>query len=367
MKNKNLLILILVFLMGNLAFAQEHPSFKITKFIKHSPVKSQGRTGTCWSFATTSFLESEAMRMNKPTFDLSEMYVVRHVYPEKARKYLRLHGMGNFSEGGQAHDVLNAVKKHGLVTEETYSGLLGSKKRHNHKAVSAMLSSIIESTVENKSEETVSKWEQMFGSTLDSYLGKAPETVVYEGKKYSPTDFAKNVVGINPNDYLEFTSYSCYPYDAKIDLEIPDNWSHDLYYNVTYNDLMKIMNNALENGFSVCWDGDTSEDDFNHRGGTAVLSIDEADGISTKGVEKMRQKTFDNFSTTDDHLMHIVGLARDKNNTTFYLTKNSWGKKSNKYGGYLYMSKSYIELKTVAIMVHKDAVPKEIKKKLGIK
>ncbi len=367
MKNKSLFIISFMFLFTHITIAQEHINFKITKYIKNTPVKSQGYTGTCWSFATISFLESEAMRMKKPELDLSEMYIVRNVYNDKADRYFRLHGLGNFSEGGQAHDVLNAVRKYGLVTEGTYSGLLDGKTYHNHSKMSEMLTSILETSAKDDKKKVSSKWKDVFDAILDIYLGKIPEKTSYNGKNYKPKDFATNVVGINPDDYVEFTSYSCYPYYKKVELEIPDNWSHDLYYNVKHDDLMKIIDNALSNGFTVCWDGDTSEDDFNHKDGTAVLSMKESDGIIMQGVDKMRQETFDNFSTTDDHLMHIVGLARDDNNTIFYLTKNSWGKNSNKSGGYLYMSKWYVELKTVAIMVHKDAVPKSIKNKLKIK
>ncbi len=362
---KYLSLTILLFAFYGAIISQEHPSFTITKYIKNSPVKSQGSTGTCWAFSTISFLESEAIRMNKPVLDLSEMYIVKHVYPEKAQKYIRLHGMGNFSEGGQAHDVLNAVKKYGLVTEETYKGLNYNSKRHKHGEMVAMLENITDAVVETRKSKNSSNWKPVFNAVLEQYLGAEPQKTTFKGKDYSPTNFAKNVVGINVDDYVEFTSFSCYPYNAKVDLEVPDNWSHDLYYNVKYEDLMQIIDYALSNGYSVCWDGDTSEDDFNHRAGTAVISMKESDEITSKGVEKMRQETFDNFSTTDDHLMHLVGLAHDKDNTTFYLTKNSWGSKSNKYGGYLYMSKQYVQLKTVAILVHKDAVPKRIRKKLG--
>jgi bleomycin hydrolase len=174
------------------------------------------------------------------------------------------------------------------------------------------------------------------------------------------------VVGINPDDYIELTSYKIYPYYKLTDLEIPDNWSHDLYYNMPINDIVAIIDNAVNNGYSVAWDGDVSEEDFNHNEGTAVLSMKESDGIIMDGIEKMRQSSFDNFTTTDDHLMHITGLAKDNNGATFYLVKNSWGENSNKYGGYLYMSGWYVQLKTIAILVHKDAIPKEIRKKLGI-
>jgi len=210
-------------------------------------------------------------------------------------------------------------------------------------------------------------WLPSFNAILDNYLGKNPKEFKYKGKNYTPQNFAKNVVGFNPDDYVELSSYMDYPYYQKFDIEIPDNWSHDLYYNLPMNELMQVMDYALNNGYSVDWDGDVSEIDYNHKAGTAVLSLKESDGIIINGLDKMRLQTFDNLATTDDHLMHITGIAKDKNGTIFYLTKNSWGANSNQFGGYLYMSKWYVQLKTIAIMVHKDAIPKDIKKKMVIK
>lgn len=364
MKRKSIILLSLLFCFYGVLSAQVHPKFTITKSVKTTPVKNQAKTGTCWSFASMSFFETEAIRMNKPVLDLSEMFIVKHAYPAKAQKYVRLHGMGNFSQGGQAHDALNVIKDYGLVTEETYNGIEYDSKIHNHNEMVTMLTGMLDGMLNSKKRFKPSKnWMKAFTAVIESYLGAEPKEVKYNGKKYNPKEFAKTVVGINTNDYVEFTSYKCYPFYTKVDLEIPDNWSHDLYYNIPANDLIRIMDNAIAKGYSICWDGDVSEDDFNHKTGTAVLSLYESDGIISDGIENMRQSTFDNFSTTDDHLMHIVGKARDENNTIFYLTKNSWGTNSNEYGGYLYMSKWYVQLKTVAIMVHKNAVPKDIRKK----
>ncbi len=360
------LLLTLLTLVISLLSAQVHPKFTITESVKTSPVKNQGRSGTCWSFAAISFLETEAMRMNKPVFDLSEMFIVKHAYLKKAEKYLRLHGKGNFSEGGQAHDVLNEIRKHGLVTEDVYSGITYDSKNHNHSEMVNMLTGMMDGMLKSRRSKPGKNWRKPFVAVVESYLGAEPKEVKYNGKKYTPMEFSKNVVGINPDDYVELTSYSCYPYYSKVDLEIPDNWSHDLYYNVPANDLMQVIDNALSKGYSICWDGDMSEEDFSHKDGTAVLSMKESDGIISEGVEKMRQITFDDFSTTDDHLMHLVGKARDENNTIFYLIKNSWGPQSNEFGGYLYMSKWYVQLKTVAIMVHKNAIPANIRKKLKL-
>jgi bleomycin hydrolase len=368
MKHTRLLLTIGLFVAfaGNMA-AQYHPDFTIIKQVKASPVKSQGRTGTCWCFATTSFIESEALRQGKGLFDLSEMYTVHNAYTEKAVKYIRYHGKANFSEGGQAHDVLNSVRKFGLVPEDVYPGLNYGTKTHNHEEMFAVLNGMLQGLLKSKMRPVSDVWLPSFNAVLDNYLGKKPETFKYKGKTYTPQQFASQVVGFNPDDYVEFTSYKTYPYYQKVDLELPDNWSHDLYYNVPIGDLMSIIDYALNNGYSVDWDGDVSENDFSHQNGTAVLSLDDSDGIIINGIENMREKTFDNQTTTDDHLMHLTGLAKDKNGTIFYLTKNSWGKNSNKYGGYLYMSKWFVQLKTLAVLVHKNAIPKELKKKLGIK
>jgi len=225
-----------------------------------------------------------------------------------------------------------------------------------------MLNGLIENTQKGPSPA----WLPAFNSSVESFLGKAPAEIKYQNKNYDPIKFSKDVVRINPDDYIEITSYKDYPFYKLVDLEIPDNWAHGLYYNIPIGELMQIIDNALNNGYSVCWDGDVSEEDFNHSAGTAVLSIKESDGIIINGITDMRQKTFDDYTTTDDHLMHLTGMARDKNGSIFYLTKNSWGENSNKYGGYLYMSQWYVQLKTIAIMVHKDAIPKELKKKLGL-
>ncbi len=300
-------------------------------------------------------------------FDLSEMYTVRHAYTSKAKKYVRFHGLANFSQGGQAHDVLNEVRYYGLVPEEVYNGLSKGETRHNHSEMESVLNGMLQGLLKSKMRPRSNVWLPSFNAVLDNYLGEKPKEFKYKGKTYTPQDFAKNVVGFNPDDYVELSSYKDYPYYKPFDLEVPDNWSHDLYYNLPMHELMQVMDYALNNGFSVDWDGDMSETDFNYKAGTAVLSMKESDGIIINGLDKMRLQTFDNLSTTDDHLMHLTGIAKDKNGMIFYLTKNSWGTDRNRFGGYLYMSKSYVQLKTIAIMVHKDAIPKDIKKKMGIK
>ncbi len=359
--------LILTFLIFSLVVnAQVHPDFTLVKSIPTSPVKNQYQTGTCWCFATISFLETEAIRMGKPVFDLSEMYIVKHAYNDKAVKYIRYHGKANFGEGGQAHDVLNVIRKYGVVPEDVYTGLKNGNTVHNHAEMENMLEGMLKGLASSQALVSPSSWLPVFNSAVENYLGPEPSEFKFQGKNYDALNFSKNVVGINPDDYVELTSYKTYPYNQKVDLEIPDNWSHDLYYNIPINDLMSVIDNALNNGYSVAWDGDVSEEDFNHGAGTAVLSLKETDGIILNGIEDMRQNTFNDYTTTDDHLMQLTGLAKDKDGALFYLTKNSWGENSNQFGGYLYMSKWYVQLKSIAILVHKDAIPKELKKKLGI-
>ncbi|OQX98257.1 MAG: hypothetical protein B6I20_11310 [Bacteroidetes bacterium 4572_117] len=355
-----------VFLFSLNTNAQNHQQFTIVKKIPSSSVKSQDRTGTCWSYATISFIESETHRKGQGLHDLSEMYIVRNAYTTKAKKYVRFNGNNNFTEGGQAHDVLNEIRIHGIVPQHIYSGLNDGAKLHNHSEMYAVLNGMLMGLLKSKSRPRSNKWQTSVNSVLDNYLGVMPKEFKYNGNSYTPQSFTRNVLAFNPDDYVELTSYSCYPYYKQSVLEIQDNWSHDLYYNLPVDDLMAVMDYAINRGYSIAWDGDVSEKDFNHKAGTAELSNPEKDGIIQNGLEKWRQQSFDNLSTTDDHLMHITGIAKNKNGTNFYLTKNSWGENSNDYGGYLYMSKWYVQLKTVAIMVHKDAIPKVIRKRLGL-
>jgi len=355
--------------------------FTITKEVKRSPVKNQSRTGTCWCFATISFLESEMLRMGKPETDLSEMFVVRHTYPKKAVNYVRLHGSATFGQGGQSHDVIEQIRKYGIVPEEVYSGMNIGEKRHNHGEMATVLSSMLDGVLKRRGSRLTPRWQEAFDAVLDVYLGMPPKTFQYKGKTYTPRQFAKNYVGLDLDDYIELTSYSYQPYYKPCRLEVPDNWTfNDQYYNVPMDDFEAIIDYALENGYSVAWDGDVSERDFSSRTGYAIVPLEDWEDktqaernekvtppVKEKEItEEMRQKTYDNFTTTDDHLMHIVGLAHDQNGTKFYLTKNSGGT-DRKYDGYLYMSSSYVRLKGIAMMVHKDSLPKKIKKKLKIK
>lgn len=368
--NKNFWLVLSLFICFSInGFSQEVPNgLKPIKDIKTTSVKNQQRTGTCWCYSTISFLETEALRNNKGKFDLSEMYVVRNVYPEKAIRYFRRHGTANYSEGGQAHDVINAVKKHGLVPEKDFSGLNYNSDTHIHSEMVAITKGILDAAIKNKSKKISPKWKEIYDFSLNSYLGKAPEKITYNSKKYTPQQFAKDVVGFNAEDYIELTSYSHQPFYTTYDLDVPDNWSHDLYYNLPIDEFMEVMNYALKNNFSIVWDGDVSEKGFKHRDGLALLPFEKDKSLPQEKInQEKREATFEDWTSTDDHLMHLTGLFKDINGKLFYKTKNSWDTNSNDFGGYLYMSEPFVKLKTVAILIHKDAIPKKIAKKLNIK
>ena len=373
MKTRNLLTLLVVFFYSFSLLAQdelEGYKFKDVTDIKVTNVKDQQRTGTCWSFSTTSFIEAELLRINKTEYDLSEMYFARNAYINKALGYIRYHGKFNFGEGGQAHDVVGQIKKHGFVTQEAYPGNMYDPGYFNHNELEQVLKAMLDVFITTPNRKLTPVWLDAYTSVLDTYLGIIPETIEINGKKINPVDFAKST-GFNPDDYVEITSFTHHPYYEKVILELPDNWSNDPYYNVPLNELLEIMNYSLQEGYTFVWDGDVGFEGFSHKNNVAVVHDGDYDFKNPKTEKEItvecRQKQFDNLTTTDDHLMHITALAQDQNGTIYYKTKNSWGEESNNFGGYLYMSETYMRLNTIAIMVHKNAIPKEIKEKLGIK
>ncbi len=336
--------------------------FKSVIDLPSSPVKSQDRTGTCWSFATTSYIESEILRMGGPELNLSEMYFVRYTYPEKAKQYVMRHGLGNFSEGGQAHDVMNIVKEYGLVTENAFPGKRDESKPYDHSELTSVQKAALDNLLKKKNASPSYQWYEIIESILNIYMGDLPQQVMFDGKTMTPMEF-RDEMEINPDDYVELTSYSHHPWYSKFNLELPDNWSFDRYYNLPVDELMEVMNSALKNGYTICWDGDVSDKHFSHGKGVATAPDNDDPSMEKEVTQKMRQEVFLSWQATDDHLMHITGMAQDSDSTIFYKTKNSWGD-SNIYGGYLYMSESYVRLNTIACMVHKDAIPKKIAEKV---
>ncbi|NVO03274.1 MAG: aminopeptidase [Bacteroidetes bacterium] len=372
---KNILLLFAISLFIGSTFAQKDDkvyNFTTVKQIKTTPVKDQAQSGTCWSFATTSFIETEMLRLGKPEVDLSEMFFVRNAYPLKALKYVRLHGSSNFGPGGQAHDVINMIRDYGIVPDEIYNGKNLGESKHYHNEMDAVLKAMLDAIVNNKDGKISTAWKSLVDNTLDTYLGKIPTTFNYNGKSYNAISFKKDFCGINPDDYIEITSFNHHPFYQKLDLEVPDNWSNGLYYNLPMNEMMNVIENALSNGYSVAWDGDVSEKEFSNKKGFAIVPLNEDKSKTEITTEKtitqeMRQSMFDNYSTTDDHLMHIVGKVNDQKGNTYYLTKNSWSATGNDFGGYINLSEAFVKLKTVAILIHKDAIPAEIAKKIGLK
>ena len=350
--------------------------FNETISLRATPVKNQAVTGTCWSFTTTSFLESELIRLGKGEFDLSEMHTVRFNYINRLQdNYLR-RGAGNLGEGSLAHMMFNIVKKHGIVPESVYTGINYNSAFHNHDELNRFVNAIAEVPVKLKNRS--SEYFKLVESLLDIYLGPLPKNFNVSGKEYNSVSFF-NSLGLNIEDYVEITSFSHHPWYSNFVLEIPDNWDGGRFYNLPLDEFMQVIDNSLENGYTVCWDGDMSEKSYSDKMGVAVNATDE-ELMSEEGRElsfkkiykeadvtqESRQSGFEKFITTDVHLMHLIGRATDQNGTIYYKVKNSWKPEINIFGGYNFLSKKFVEAKTISIVVHKNAIPEHIRRKLGI-
>jgi len=349
-----------LFVFSNSLIAQY--TFEMVYTTECTTVKNQQRTATCWSFATASFLESELIRKGKGHHNLSEMFVVRNVYKDKARNYIFRQGKANFSQGSLAHDLLREITLSGIVPEEIYDGKAEGITVHNHREMAAGLKGFLDGVLKTKAPSN--KWDDAVEVLLDTYMGPYPATFTYEGKEFTIESYT-NSLGLDPEDYIHITSFTHHPFYKSFILEIPDNYSNGSFMNVTVDDLESITNFALKNGYSIAWDGDYSEKGFSQKYGIAVLpdpgSSSTKDLFSKPVKEKQvdqeyRQQLFENFSTTDDHLMHLTGLAKDQNGNIYYLIKNSWGE-TGEYEGYLFMSSAYFRAKTISLTLHKDAVP----------
>lgn len=337
----------------------ESYEFTVDCSLPHTDIKSQDRTGTCWCFATASFIESEMMREGQGSHQLSEMFVVKNVYKDKAYNYVMRQGKANFGEGALAHDFINAAGRHGLMPDEVYSGLLEGDRAHDHSEMAAVLEAMLKSITERRRPST--RWDDAFASVLDTYLGTSPNEFSYQGKDYTPQSFAKEL-GFDADNYVSYTSFTHHPFGKSFVLEIPDNYSNGSFENVPIDDLVTIIDTALDNGYTVAWDGDVSESGFNSGAGLAVLPAPgRRDAMQVPGDEMevdqaMRQSTFEDLTTSDDHLMHLVGRAHDQLGNKYYIIKNSWGPYAGPYNGYLYMSEAYVRLKTIAVLVNRNAV-----------
>ncbi|MBO6517386.1 MAG: aminopeptidase [Bacteroidia bacterium] len=364
--------------------------FTVVKDIEANEVQNQSRTGTCWSFSALSFIESELVRTGKGKHKLSEMFIVRMAYIDKAEKYVRMQGKLNFSQGGAFHDIPYVIKKYGIVPQEVYKGLNYGLEKHNHSEMEAMLKAMCDAVIKNRQGKLTTAWKTAVEGVLDAYLGKVPESFKYNGKKYTAKSFAENME-LNMDDYITLSSYTHHPFYESFMLEVADNWVGGMVYNLPLGEFMESIDHSLMGGYSIAWASDVSEKGFSFRNGLAIVPEDESaltmkgkddkhfnnagaerkgSQFDTPGKEKkitqeMRQEAFDNYSTTDDHGMHLTGIVKDQNGAQYYIVKNSWGTK-NDCDGYMYASVPYVQYKTMDIMLHKDALPEGIKQKLGL-
>ncbi len=368
--------------------------FTDVKLVKTTPVKDQNKSGTCWCFSGLSFFEDEILRKTGKEMDLSEMYVVRHCYDDKADKYVRMYGALNFAQGGSGLDVPYVWENYGIVPEEVYRGLNYGEDKHAHSEMADLLTGYVKTVVRKPNKRISTAWRKGFNGVLDAYLGEEPATFTYEGKEYTPKSFAASLP-INLDDYIAVTSWTHHPFYKPFALEVSDNWLGGQYYNVPMEEMLEIVNNAIDNGYSVNWAADVSEGGFKWKEGYANMpkGKNEADmdgtelsrwvKLSDRDREKekyksngpveeeevtqqMRQDMFDRQETTDDHGMVIVGKAVDQNGTPYFKVKNSWDT-NQVYDGYFYVSVPYFLAKTIDIYVNKEAVPKGIMKKLDLK
>ncbi len=366
--------------------------FTTVKEVPITPVKNQASSGTCWSFSALGLFESELLRIGKPETDLAEMFIVHHSYSDKADKYVRMNGTINFAAGGSFYDVLYVLKNYGIVPEPEMEGLGYGEENHRHFELDAIAENYVKAVVQNKNRKLSTAWKKGYDGVLDAYLGELPTEFVVDGKKYTPTTYAESL-GLNFDDYVSLTSFTHHPFYEKFIIEIPDNWRWAESYNLPLDEFMQVFDNAIDNGYTIAWGSDVSERGFTRSGiavnpEVKVANMPGSDqarwlGITQKEMEEkifkskgpqpeivvtqeLRQEGFDNYQTTDDHGMLIYGKAVDQNGTPYFMVKNSWGT-DNQYKGTWYASKSFVTHKTINIMVHKDAIPKDIKKKLGLK
>ncbi len=330
--------------------------YKIVNLIKSTPLKDQQLTGACWSYATTSFIETEAIRLGKEPIVLSPMFFVIPTYIDKAEKYIRMNGKMDFTEGDLTFSVLRAFKEYGAVPESVYSGKLNSAILHDHNDMNDSLLDKVKYYVSSgRGTMATQGYRKEIERILSNTLGKVPEKFIYQQKEYTPISFAREKIGINPDDYVEITSFSHHPYYSKFVLEIQSNWNNNSYLNLPLADFINVIDHALLNNYSVCWDGDIYE---GYNDGFATLND------SIKNVtQQLRQTAFDNRTTEDVHNMHIIGLAENEKGNKYYIIKNSSDAKN--CGGYMYMSKEYLLLKTISVMVNKNAIPSDILRKVG--
>lgn len=396
---KKMLVLALVALITLGAVAQtkkdsKKPVFTTIKELPITSVKNQNRSGTCWAYSTLSFFESEILKKTGKTYDLCEMFIANKDYMDRAIYKVRMHGDSQFSQGGAAEDVLDVIKTYGICPETAMPlpGTLTGDSLANFNEFFTVMTPYVEAVSKSTAKKMSNQWKKGLQGILDGYLGECPEEFVYEGKTYTPQSFAASL-GLDWNDYVSITSYTHHPFYTSFPVEVQDNWRGGRSYNVPIDEMMRIIDNAIDKGYTVAWGGDVSEEGFTRQGLAVAYDTKKAqeltgsdqarwlkltaaqkkNAIDSLGInapeivptQEMRQEGFDNWELTDDHGMHIYGVAKDQNGREYYLVKNSWGE-TGEYKGTWYMSKAFIALKTMDFMINKNAIPKDIRKKLGI-
>lgn len=377
--------------------AADNPNKPVFTVVKENPItsiKDQNRSGTCWDYSTLSYFESEILRATGKTYDLCESFVANKTYMDRAIQVVRLHGDCQFAQGGSAYDPLYVIQHYGICPQDAmpFPGSLQGDSLYNFNEFFGVMSPYVEAIAKSTEKKISNQWKVGLQGILDAYLGKCPESFTYEGKTYTPQSFAASL-GLNWDDYTTFTSYTHHPFWTRFAVEVQDNWRNPLSWNVPIEELGRIIDNAIMNGYTVAWGGDVSEDGFT-RNGLAYLydtkklehmkgsdmarwlklsaakkrSLVDSLGVNVPEVtptQKMRQERFDNWELTDDHGMLIYGIAKDQNGKEYYMVKNSWGETGD-YKGIWYMTKNFIIGNTMDFMVNKNAVPKDLRKKLGI-
>ena len=393
---KKIFGLALGLMMASGVMAQEFtPEFTVVKENPITSIKNQNQAGTCWCYSSLAFIESELLRMGKGEYDFSEMFIVHNTYLDRAEKAVRTHGDVSFAQGGSFYDVIYGMEAFGLVPEaEMRPGVMYGMELSNHNELTAVSNAVVDAIAKGNhrslqlSPEGEMLWKKSIEAIHDVYLGERPESFTYEGKEYTPKSFYESL-GLNASDYVSLTSYTHHPFYTTFAIEIPDNWRWAQSYNLPIDELMEVFDNAIMEGYTIAWGSDVSEKGFT-RQGTAVLP-DEAAGADLQGsdmakwlnlteeqkqaatagaqkwcTQEERQRAYDNWETTDDHGMQIYGIAKDQNGTEYYMVKNSWGE-AGTYKGLWYVTKAFARYKTMNIVVHKNAIPKDIRKKLNIK
>ena len=393
MRKLTILTIAIVSCLGG--FAQKDTTgfvFTTVKENKITSVKNQNRSSTCWAYSALGFLEAELLRLNKGDCDFSEMFVVYHTMLDRAVNYVRLHGDASFSPGGSFYDVLYCWRHYGIVPDKAMpAGVMYGDTLANHSDLDAAAKAYVDVIAKSTASKISPLWRRPLEAIYETYLGKLPQEFTYKGKKYTPRSFADSF-GLNMNDYVSLTSYSHHPFYEAFALEIQDNWRGGMSYNLPIDELMQVMRNAVNTGYTIAWGSDVSEEGFTRNGiavmpdvkkGAELTGSDMAHWLGLSKADRraeltsrplpemtvtqqMRQEAYDNWETTDDHGMLIYGLAKDQNGKQYFMVKNSWGL-AGKYKGLWYASEAFVAYKTMNIVVHKNAIPKEILKKLNIK